>query len=81
MIHDHNDKRLGGPNADVIERIEAMSRPKLVQSEAVPEGEIYAIDFPAVAEAMKRGKSLDEALKAHSAKIINIDFGQKRKFL
>jgi hypothetical protein len=30
MIHDHTNK-LGGPNADVLERIKAMNKPKLVQ--------------------------------------------------
>jgi hypothetical protein len=32
MINDHNnDRRLGGPNADVMERLEALKKPKLVQ--------------------------------------------------
>lgn len=38
MINNHNnDRRLGGPNADAIERIKALTRPKMVQAPKLPD--------------------------------------------
>lgn len=38
IINNHNnDRRLGGPNADAIERIKALTRPKMVQAPKLPD--------------------------------------------
>ena len=90
MIHDHNDKKLGGPNADVIERIKAMKGPKLVQAqpgygmEPFPPKHLYEpVTDERRAEIIKalEGEPMPDYSHTITTTGAIPDFGEKRKVL
>lgn len=83
------DKRLGGPNADVPERIEAMKRPKLIQSPLCPacrqshQYETTEILGMTIRSCPTLARDEAVVVQDFPPKRIyeRIDFGEKRKFL